>query len=72
MNNPLSQIISAAKRGMDPLQMAQRMARSDPKLSQAVRMLDGKSPQQLKQMATNMCKEMGTTPEDFARQLGIF
>ena len=72
MNNPMAQIVNAVKRGMDPLQMAQRMARSDPKLSQAVKMLDGKSPQQLQQIATNMCKEMGTTPEEFARKLGIF
>ena len=72
MNNPMTQIVNAVKRGMDPMQMAKQMMRGDPRLAQAVKMMDGKSPQQLQQIATNMCKEMGTTPEEFARKLGIF
>ena len=72
MNNPITQLISIAKKGGNPMQLAQQIARSDPQMAQAIKMLDGKSPQQLRQMATNMCKEMGTTPEAFARQLGLF
>lgn len=71
MNNPMAMLINIAKSGGDPTQMLQRMANSNPQIGQACRMIQGKSPQQLQQIAMNMCRERGTTPEEVLKQLGV-
>lgn len=71
MNNPLQLLVTALQRGADPAQMIAQMARNNPQMAQASRMISGKSPQQLQQIAMNMCRECGTTPEAVLRQLGI-
>lgn len=52
--------------------MIQQMAQSNPQMAQAMQFIQGKSPQQLQQIATNMAKERGTTVEQIARQMGLF
>lgn len=47
------------------------LAAQDPAISQAMQMIQGKTPEQLKQMAMNMAKERGVTVEDVARGLGL-
>lgn len=71
MNNPLQLLVTALQRGADPTQMIAQMARNNPHMAQASRMISGKSPQQLQQMAINMCRERGIKPEDVLRQLGL-
>ena len=71
MNNPLQLLVTALRRGADPTQMIAQMARNNPQMAQASRMISGKSPQQLQQMAINMCRERGIKPEDVLRQLGL-
>ena len=71
MNNPLQLLVTALQRGADPTQLIAQMARNNPQMAQASRMISGKSPQQLQQMAMNMAAERGTSVEDIARQLGI-
>lgn len=71
MNNPLQLLVTAVQRGADPTQLIAQMARNNPQMAQASRMISGKSPQQLQQMAINMCRERGTSPEAVLRQLGI-
>lgn len=71
MNNPLQLLVTAVQRGADPTQMIAQMARNNPQMAQASRMISGKSPQRLQQMAINMCRERGTSPEAVLRQLGI-
>ena len=71
MNNPMQLLIAAAKNGGNTSQVIQQMARSNPQMAQAARMISGKSPAQLQQMAMNMCKERGTTPEAIMRELGL-
>lgn len=71
MNNPLQLLVTALQRGADPTQMIAQMARNNPQMAQASRMISGKSPQQLQQMAINMCRERGTSPEAVLRQLGL-
>lgn len=70
-NNPMQLLITAAMNGGNVNQMINQMARSNPQMAQASRMISGKSPQQLQQMAINMCRERGTSPEEVLRQLGI-
>lgn len=54
------------------MRMAQQRAMSDPNVRNAMQMLQGKSPQELKQMAMNMCRERNTTPEQVLKQMGLY
>lgn len=70
-NNPMQLFITALKNGGNPTALVNQMARNNPQMAQAARMISGKSPAQLQQMAINMCKECGTTPEAVLKQLGF-
>jgi predicted RNase H-like HicB family nuclease len=51
--------------------LMQQLAQSNPQINQAMTMLQGKSPQEIRQMAENMCRERGTTPEQVMQMLGL-
>ena len=70
-NNPMQLLITAAMNGGNVNQMINQMARNNPQMAQASRMISGKSPAQLREMAMNMCRERGTSPEAVLRQLGL-
>ena len=57
--------------GQNPMGYLQRMAQNDPQVNQFMKMVNGKSPQQLRQMAENMAKERNISINDVIRQLGI-
>lgn len=67
MNNP---ILNMMKNG-NPMAVAQQIARNNPQMAQALRMVQGKNEQQLMQMAQNMARERGTSVEAIARSLGL-
>lgn len=72
MNNiNLMQMASLMKSGGNPMAMLQRMAASNPQAAQAMQIINGKSPEQLRQIAINMARERGTTPEQIAKSLGL-
>ena len=71
MNNPMIALVNAAKNGGNPVQMLQQMAGQDPQVQQVMRMIQGKNPQQLRQMAENMARERGTNVEAVIKQLGF-
>ena len=71
MSNPIFQLANIARNGGNAMQMLQRMAVQNPQAAQAINMIQGKTPQQLQQIATNMARERGTTPQDSARSLGL-
>ena len=71
MSNPIFQLASLARNGGNAIQMLQRMASQNPQAAQAINLIQGKTPQQLQQIATNMAKERGTTPQEIARSLGL-
>ena len=71
MNNPLMQLISMTRQGGNPMQMIQQMAANNPQAAQAVRIMQGKNSEQLRQIATNMTREHGMTVEQVMQQLGI-
>lgn len=70
-NNPLVQLAMIAKSGGNISHMLQQMAAQNPQAARAYNMIQGKSPAQLQQIALNMCKERGTTPERILRSLGL-
>ena len=71
MSNPIFQLANIARNGGNAIQMLLRMAAQNPQAAQAINMIQGKTPQQLQQIATNMAKERGTTPQEIARSLGL-
>ena len=76
MNNPmvgnlLAAMMQMMRSGGNPMYLLQQMAAQDPQVSQAMRMIQGKSPQQLRSMAENMAKERGVSLESMANQMGI-
>lgn len=66
-NNPLRHI----QAGANPNALLDQMARSDPRAAQALQMIQGKSPDQLRTMAENMARERGTSVEQIAQSLGL-
>lgn len=70
-SDPMQLILTAMRNGGNPTAIVQQMARNNPQMAQAARMIGGKSPQQLQQMAINMCRERGTTPEAVLKSLGV-
>ena len=71
MSNPIFQLANIARNGGNAIQMLQRMAAQNPQAAQAINMIQGKTARQLQQIATNMAKERGTTPQEIARSLGL-
>lgn len=70
-NNPIFNLISLARTGGNPIMLIQQMAWRDPRAQQALKMVQGKTTDQLRQMAENMAKERGTTVEEIAKGLGL-
>ncbi len=54
-----------------PELLIQQMAGRNPRMQQAYSMIQGKTPEQLKQMAENMAKERGMTVEKVAKNIGL-
>lgn len=71
MNNPIFNLINLARTGGNPMTLMQQMAGRDPRAQQALKMVQGKTTDQLRQMAENMAKERGTTIDEIARGLGL-
>ena len=69
--NPLMQLGSMLAFGKTPEQALNVLAQQNPQVQQALKMLSGKNPAELEQIARNMAKERGTTIEDVARSLGV-
>lgn len=70
-SNPLAMLIQAAQRGGNPKVMMRQMAMQDPKIAQALKLIDGKSPQQLQATAINMAKERGIDLNQLVQSLGL-
>lgn len=71
-SNLMQLILSAARGGGNPMAILQQAAGRDPRAQQAMQMIQGKSPAELQRTVENMCRERGTTPEQVARQMGLF
>lgn len=67
----ISKMVNACNNGGNPMQLISAMAQSDPRFARVSKILDGKSPEQLRTIAENMCRERGTTVEQMAQNLGL-
>ena len=68
-NNPVMALMQIARNGGNPLRAIQELAIRDPRAAQANRIIQGKSPAQLRQIAENMARERGM---DLNQILGQF
>lgn len=64
-------MLQMARNGGNPMQMLQQMAGQNPQAAQAMRLIQGKNPHQLRQIAENMAKERGVDLNQIARQMGV-
>ena len=55
----------------NPMMMLQQMMGSDPRAAQAMKMMGGKSPAQMRQMAQNMAQQRGMSLEQIAGKFGL-
>lgn len=71
MSNPMMSMIQMAMGGMSPMQYLQQRMGQNPQIAQAMNLIQGKTPEQLQQIADNMAKQRGTTVEAIAQQYGF-
>lgn len=69
--NNFMQLAAAMQRGANPQQIFEQLAQQDPRVGQAMQMIQGKSPQELRQMAENLAKERGIDLNAFMQQFGV-
>ena len=69
--NPFNTLLQMSQRGQNIMPVLQQVARLNPQVAQAMRMIQGKDSEQLKQTAENMAKERGIDLEQMAQQMGI-
>lgn len=73
--NLLQMMMQAVMQGQNPMQMLSQQSANNPQLQQFYKMVNGKSPDQLRQMADNMLRQRGTSYEEaaqqFAQQMGM-
>ena len=70
-NNPMNQIMNALQRGVNPNQIAMQLAQQNPAVRQAMQMVNGKTPEQVRDMAFQMAKQRGVDLYQLARNMGI-
>lgn len=71
MINPMQMMMQAMQGGQNPMQWLAQMSGRNPQFQQLQQIVQGKSPEQLMQIADNMARERGTTVQALAQQMGI-
>ncbi len=61
--NPLMMLIQAIRGGGNLMETLSQMS-GNPTVARGMQMIEGKSDSELEQLARNMAKERGTTPEE--------
>jgi hypothetical protein len=70
-NNPMNQIMNALQQGVNPNQIAMQLAQNNPSVRQAMQLVNGKTPEQVRDMAFQMAKQRGVDLYQLARNMGI-
>ena len=71
MTSIYGQIQDAVRRGMNPNQIAMRLAQRNPAVQQAMRFMNGKSPQQIQREAQQMAAQRGVDLNQLAQKMGM-
>ena len=70
MNNPM-RMIQQLQQSANPQQMLMQMAQRDPSIQRAMRVANGRTPQQLLDMANQMAQQNRQNLEQLAQQIGV-
>lgn len=65
------QIFQAAQGGADPNQLVMQLAQNNPLFRNAMQMANGRTPEQIYGMATQMAQQRGVDLNQLANNLGI-
>lgn len=68
--NPL-QVIQALQQGANPNQLMMQLVQQNPAVRQAMQMVNGKTPDQIRDMAQQIARQRGIDLSQLTRQLGI-
>lgn len=70
-NGPMAMLMRAAQSGGNPMQIIGQLAGNNPQMKQGMSLIQGKSAQQLEQMARNMAQERGADVRQILSSMGI-
>lgn len=65
------QIMQAVQNGANPNQITQRLIQENPAVQQAAQMMNGKTPEQIRNMAYSIAQQRGVDLNRLAQQMGI-
>ena len=68
--NPM-QIIQAVQNGANPNQLIGQLAQTNPAIRQAMQLMNGKTPGQIRSMAMQAAQQRGVDLNQIARQWGV-
>ena len=68
--NPM-QVIQMLQCGANPNQLMMQLAQNNPAVRQAMQMVNGKTPDQIRDMAQQIAKQRGIDLNQLTQQLGI-
>lgn len=73
--NPMVMLVQAIQGGGNPMQFIQQQAGSNPQFQQLMQIVQGKNPNELREIATNMARQRGLNYGDleqhFAKRFGV-
>lgn len=67
-NSPVGRMMQMVKSGNNPQALMQTMIQKNPKLQQAIPLIQGKNPKQLETVFCNLCKQRGMDPQEAIKQ----
>ena len=70
MMNPM-QLIQMIRVGGDPTQILTQMSRTNPMVGQIMRMTNGKTPNEMRNMAQEMARQRGVNLNQLAESMGL-
>ena len=71
MNNQIQQIGAMLNQGINPQHIAMQLAQRNPSYRRAMQMINGKTPDQIYDMAQQIAQQQGVNLQQFARQVGV-
>ena len=72
MNNQfVQQIFGAVQNGANPQALAMQLAQQNPMFQRALQMVNGRTPEQIYDMAAQMAQQRGLDINQIAQQLGV-
>ena len=69
MNDLMQLMLHCAMNGCSAEQALREMAGKNPTVAQAMKIIEGKTPEQVNRIAANMARERGLTPDTIKQQL---